>query len=685
MLKREGEAPAEPGGGIHFRLGGSLALPERLESIIASQNLVPMNQETPTAARHFKHDLLSSIVVFFVALPLCMGVALASGVPIAAGLITGIVGGIVAGALAGCPLQVSGPAAGLTVIVYEIVQRFDLAILGLAVLLAGGIQITAGVFRLGQWFRAVSPAVISGMLAGIGVLIFASQFHVMVDDKPRGSGLENLATIPAAIAKGVGVPHLPGEAEREFRALALHAMADLHHDQALLRGQIAELIPYHHVAAEAPTLEEIVEPRLESLAARQEQITAGLQKVRDQLAAAVAKTGDLDLDRASAALDEAHARSAAAEAPLRTGQAIDAVETQAAAAAAIDQAASRLKSHRLAACLGILTIAIILLWQKFAPHRLRLVPGPLIAIIVATAVAAMLLLPVFYVEIPGNLADEIRLPTSTLLTSAPWAEVVKLALLIAVVASAETLLCATAVDQLQQGSRTNYDRELIAQGVGNTICGALGALPMTGVIVRSSANVAAGARTRLSAILHGVWLLVLVVGFAGILQLIPTASLAAVLVYTGYKLINFKSIKKLRQYGWGEVGIYAATLTVIVVEDLLTGVIVGMALAAVKLLHTFSKLKVNVEHDPRHDRYVMHLDGAATFVRLPRLAAALEQIPASADLHVELDRLSYIDHACLNLITHWADQHQATGGRLTIDWESLHASFRQDEAQCAAA
>ena len=131
-----------------------------------------------------------------------MGVALASGAPVAAGLITGIVGGLVAGSLAGCQLQVSGPAAGLTVIVYEIIQRLGLEMLGLVVLVAGVVQIAAGRLRLGHWFRAVSPAVIHGMLAGIGVLIFASQFHVMVDDKPRGSGLENLATIPAGDLQG---------------------------------------------------------------------------------------------------------------------------------------------------------------------------------------------------------------------------------------------------------------------------------------------------------------------------------------------------------------------------------------------------------------------------------------------------------------------------------------------------
>lgn len=123
--------------------------------------------------------------------------------PVAAALITGIVGGIVVGALAGCPLQVSGPAAGLTVIVFEIVQRFGFEMLGIVVLMGGAIQLAASVFKLGQWFRAVSPAVIKGMLAGIGVLIFASQFHVMVDDKPNGNGLTNLVTIPAAVAKSL--------------------------------------------------------------------------------------------------------------------------------------------------------------------------------------------------------------------------------------------------------------------------------------------------------------------------------------------------------------------------------------------------------------------------------------------------------------------------------------------------
>src|SRR5262245_46317433 len=151
----------------------------------------------------WKDDLLASVVVFLVALPLCMGIAIASGMPPAAGLITGIVGGLIVGWLAGSPLQVSGPAAGLAVVVADLIQDHGLGVVGIVIFLAGVIQLAAGLLRLGQWFRAVSPAVIMGMLAGIGVLIFASQFHVMVDDQPKGSGLDNLFSIPEGVWKGL--------------------------------------------------------------------------------------------------------------------------------------------------------------------------------------------------------------------------------------------------------------------------------------------------------------------------------------------------------------------------------------------------------------------------------------------------------------------------------------------------
>jgi len=628
----------------------------------------------------YGRDILASVVVFFVALPLCMGIALASGVPVAAGLITGIIGGLVTGALAGCPLQVSGPAAGLTVIVYEIVQHLGLERLGLAVLVAGGFQIAAGMMKLGQWFRAVSPAVINGMLAGIGVLIFASQFHVMVDDKPRKSGLDNLLSLPEAVWKGVGLPHFAPMAERAFRTEAMKAMSHLAHDQNELRTVVGEHVPFYDHAVTAPSLKDVTVSSLVELADRQARISAELAGMDEQLVKVEAEIGaSRHLDQAHESLVSARRQSAAAEEALRSGRAIEAVETQLAAYAAIETATARLKNHRLAAMMGVMTIIVIVAWKKLAPRKLRLVPGPLIAVSIAMALAAMYALPVLYVEVPGNLLNEFHLPTTTLLSTAPWAEIFKAGIIIALVASAETLLCAAAVDQLSPGVRTNYDRELTSQGVGNTICGLLGALPMTGVIVRSSANIQAGAQTRLSAILHGVWLLVFVMAFAWLLRLIPTASLAAVLVYTGYKLVNVKVVRKLLQYGWGEAAIYFVTLGTIVVEDLLTGVLVGVALAAAKLLYTFSHLNIRVDPDAPEDRYVMHLAGAATFVRLPQLAAALEQIPETTELHVELDRLSYVDHACLDLLTNWAKQHEATGGRLVIDWNTLHASFRREQ------
>ena len=144
--------------------------------------------------------------MFLVALPLCMGIALASGAPVAAGLVTGIVGGILVGTFAGSPLQVSGPAAGLTVICGEIIRQNGMSAFGLAVLFAGIFQFVAGICRLGQWFRAVSPAVIHGMLSGIGVLILCGQLHVLVDERPRENAMKNIAAIPESLLKGIAIP-----------------------------------------------------------------------------------------------------------------------------------------------------------------------------------------------------------------------------------------------------------------------------------------------------------------------------------------------------------------------------------------------------------------------------------------------------------------------------------------------
>lgn len=632
----------------------------------------------PLAA--LRQDALASVVVFLVALPLCMGIAIASGVPVAAGLITGIVGGVVAGSLAGCPLQVSGPAAGLTVIVYEVVQRFGLEMLGVIVLMGGLIQILASVLKLGQWFRAVSPAVIMGMLAGIGVLIFASQFHVMVDDKPKGSGIQNLVTIPQAIWKGLAVPEFNSRDVRQFRTEMLRTVGELHRRQVKLHERLAERMPTRQ---DAETLPESVASSvgirkvdLADITTEQTRITQALAVVVERLREFETQAGNRQkAERIGAAATSAVKSSEAALAATQQGNASDTLSLQAGAATSLAALLDQQKNHHLAAYLGILTIVVILLWQRFAPKKLKVIPPPLVAVVFATLVAALLAVPVFYVEVPNNLWSEVRFPNLTLLSAAPWAALFQAALLIAVVASAETLLCATAVDQMHQGSRTRYDRELFAQGVGNLVCGSFGALPMTGVIVRSSANVHAGGRTRLSAIFHGLWLLIFVAGLAFLLRLVPTASLAAILVYTGFKLVNPKSVGELRKYGWGEVAIYAATVSTIILFDLLSGVLVGIGLAAAKLLYTFSHLATNLELSPDTRKATLSLRGAATFVRLPRLASELERVPAGAELHVDFHHLDYIDHACLDLLVNWAKQHESTSGKLVIDWESLHARF----------
>jgi MFS superfamily sulfate permease-like transporter len=486
-------------------------------------------------------EALASVVVFLVALPLCMGIAIASGLPPAAGLITGIVGGILVGSLSGAPLQVSGPAAGLTVIVWNIMQQHGIVGLGAVVLIAGALQLLAGVLKLGMIFRAVSPAVIHGMLGGIGVLIFASQFHVMLDDVPKGSGIENLLSIPEAVRKGV--------------------------------------FPI-----------------------------AG-------------------------------------------------------------------STHHQAALIGVVTISSILAWLRFAPKRLAIVPAPLVAVVVGVAVAALGSFPVRLVEVPADLTSAITWIGPGSFAALPLRELVLEAFALAVIASAETLLCATAIDQKHDGARADYDKELRAQGIGNIICGAVGALPMTGVIVRSSANVDAGAKTRLSAILHGVWILALVVLMPALLATIPVATLAALLVYTGYKLVNPGQIKLLWSSRRGELVVYAVTLTMIVATDLLTGVLAGIAAASLRLVYKFSQLDVTVEPRAAQGAFDLYIRGSATFLRLPKLANALATMPPASELHVHLDDVTYMDHAVIDELGNWERLATRAGGKLVVEWDAVQGLY----------
>ncbi len=482
-------------------------------------------------------ELLASVVVFLVALPLCMGIAIASGLPPAKGLITGIIGGLVVGWLAGSPLQVSGPAAGLAVLMFELVRQHGIAMLGPILLLAGFLQLVAGRLRLGCWFRVTAPAVVYGMLAGIGVLIVLSQVHVMLDAKPQASGLDNLAGFPQAVVEAW------------------------------------------------PTL-----------------------------------GGGLGWQ---------------------------------------------------AGLLGLLTIGVMYLWDKVRPHRLRFIPGALLGVGLATGISLALALQVKRVEVPANLAEAIDWlrPADLLNLADPTLLIAAFA--VAFIASAETLLSAAAVDRMHSGQRSDFDRELSAQGVGNMLCGLLGALPTTGVIVRSSANVQAGATTRLSAIFHGLWLLAFVMLLSSVLQSIPVASLAGVLVYTGFKLVDLKSLRKLGRYGPMPMLIYGVTALAIVFTDLLTGVLIGFGLTLVKLAWGASRLKISLVDLPAEGEMELRLVGSATFLKVPALTQALGSIPPGTTVHVPLSNLGYIDHACLELLEEWDRANAAKGSRLVIEARGL--------------
>ncbi|MFS8102873.1 SulP family inorganic anion transporter [Lentzea alba] len=428
-------------------------------------------------------DLGSSVVVFLVALPLCVGVAVASGVPAELGIVTGVVGGIVVGLLPGSTMQVSGPAAGLTVLVADAVSAHGIQALGVIVLGAGLLQTALGLARCGRWFRAISPSVVQGMLAGIGLVLVFGQ-------------LKPLMQSPVALA------------------------------------------------------------------------------------------------------------------------------------------------------LGLLTVVIMLLWQR---TPLRVVPGVLVGVVTCTALAAVFASPVQRIDV-GALKQDLHLPDLSLLSTG----VVGTAVVFALVASAESMFSAAAVDRMHNGPRTRYNRELVAQGVGNSICGLLGALPMTAVIVRSAANVQAGARTKLSRVLHGVWLLLFVVLLPGLLTLIPLAVLAAVLVHAGWKLLGLKQVASLWRTDRAEVAVLVLTAGLIVATDLLTGTLVGLLAAVVKTAWDVSRLSVTITTDG------VALKGNATFLRLPRLLDALDRVDRE-HVRMDLSGVRHLDQACGQAIDQWVDESRRAG------------------------
>jgi carbonic anhydrase len=463
-----------------------------------------------------RHDLPASLVVFLVAVPLSLGIAVASGAPIMAGIIAAVVGGIVVGVWGGAPLQVSGPAAGLTVVVAGLISEFGWRATCALTVAAGLVQMGLGASRIARAVLAISPSVVHGMLAGIGTTVAVGQLRVLLGGKGAHSPLENLAALPG----------------------------------------------------------------------------------------------------------------------LLTG------------------------IHDTSAVLGIGVIVVLLVW----PHLpLRTVPGPLVAVVGVTLLAEVLALEVTRIDLPGSLAGAVQLPRLPQSTS-PTAVVVGVATL-AIVASLESLMSALAVDKLRpSGPRANLDRELIGQGAANTVSGLLGGLPVTGVIVRSSTNVRAGAVSRASAILHGVWVLLFSLLFVAAIERIPTAVLAGLLVVVGAGLIRPADVRMARQHG--DLPAYLATIVGVVLLGLLEGVLVGVVVSLALMLRRLVGAQLHAVETG--GRWQVVAGGTLSFLSVPRLSRVLAEIPPGSvvDLHLVVD---FLDHAAADHLLAWRVQHEASGGVVLVD------------------
>ncbi len=475
-----------------------------------------------------KHDFKASITVFFVALPLSLGISLASNAPLYSGLLSGIIGGIVVGLISRSHISVSGAAAGLTAIcAAAITELGSVEVFFLSVSVAGLVQVLLGVFRLGGFTHFIPSTVIKGMLAAIGIILISKQ-----------------------------VPLLLGYDKADFWTKELFNVISFNN----AFSHIKEI--YYH-------------------------------------------------------------------------------------------------SSIGAILISILSLVLLIAWKKTMSQRVPFLPTSFVVVafgigmtlLFKSYVPALALEDSQFVHIPGNLFAQIKLPDYQALFNHPaiW----KNAIVICIVASLETLLSIEAVDKLDPyNSITPQNRELIAQGTGNFLSGLLGGLPITAVIVRSSANAEAGARTKLSGIFHGIWLFVFAFFLASMLNYIPYCVLAVILVRTGYNLAKPRMIRSVYKLGREQFMPFIVTVIAILFTDLLIGVLIGIAYAGYfifkntyKAGFTLTKQQAgNVMH------YDFHLAINVSFINKKKLKDELENIPDHAVVHIDGAHSVYIDYDVIEAI-----------------------------------
>lgn len=486
-----------------------------------------MTSNSKNVFAYFKNDLSSGLVVFLIALPLCLGIALASGAPLFSGLISGMIGGVVIGILSKSSLSVSGPAAGLISIVLGAITKFGaFEIFLCAVIIAGLIQVALGILKAGSISYYFPSNVIEGMLAGIGIIIVINQLE-----------------------HAIGIGGMAKE-EEEFKLIFFL--------KALAKGIF----------------------------------------------------------------------------------------------------------HWGTVIISLISMAIILLWQQPFMKKLQLVPGALIAVIVS------ILLNEYFISSNSSLAITntnmlVNIPTISsfneffssftlpdingFLRTDVWI----VGVTIAVVASIETLLCIEATDKLDPLKRnTPTNRELIAQGIGNMFSGAIGGLPITSVIVRSSANINAGGKTKLAAITHGILLFLSVITIPFIINKIPLATLAAVLILVGYKLCRPAVFVHMWKKGKWQFIPFVATVIAVAATDLLTGVAIGMCISIIYLLRQNIKNAYFFHRSSYSDGDVIkiELSEEVSFLNKASILLTLDHLPENSSVIIDAKNSKYIDHDVLEVI-----------------------------------
>lgn len=493
-----------------------------------------MNLKNSPVAGFFKNlssDLPAGLVVFLVALPLCLGIALASGAPLFSGVIAGIVGGVVVALVSGSALGVSGPAAGLTVIVLSSIQSlgtFEAFLL--AVVFAGILQVLFGIAKGGLIAYYFPSSVIKGMLAAIGIILILKQ-------------------IPHALGFDVDF-----EGDESFKQPDGH-------------NTFTELyLAFKHY-------------------------------------------------------------------------------------------------HPVGVFISAVSFALLLLWDtdkiKKIPY-ISLIPGALIAVVAGISINELLpgslkLYDNHLVVLPRfnntrELLSQLSFPDLSMIANT---QVYVVAITIAIVASLETLLCVEATDKLDPYKRTTpTNRELIAQGAGNIVSGLIGGLPLTQVIVRSSANINSGAKTKAAAFFHGVLLLVCVLAIPGLLNKIPLACLAAILLLIGYKLAKIALFKEMYKLGWQQFIPFMVTIVAIVLTDLLKGIGIGLAVSVFYILRENFRNPYFLKKEHLHagKKYTITLSDSVTFLNKGSILLALNEVPPNSEVVIDGSRSYSIDYDVLEII-----------------------------------